>query len=358
MENSYKLVTEILQNMLFEISVCEKNRINEMNLISFRICFIWLSSIILIYIFNVIYFYKLSNQINFVWKMYFKKSLTSFPLIRGILINRLLTAHSYNYSEDQEKNPSKKNIHNQRFWIRYSLVTLSLVLIAISIVLLFINIFGLKIYISLEFRKSFIEIPLNRRVSVVKMPFNVIDKMSPQYKIESICNNSTDFGSYIIEHLKVQNELIRLRKRFNEKRIKNNVPSESWKIIFENFESDKNFIKLGITSALAFLRQETFYYWTNSKSFQLSDVSEYITDCNKMMLTFNEVLLKTQSSTSKVIDENLKSLVFYALASILFTIIISITLYISYFKKEIEKINFVRDTLSYMIESEEAFSKS
>ena len=77
-----------------------------------------------------------------------------------------------------------------------------------------------------------------------------------------------------------------------------------------------------------------------------------------MILTFSEVLIRTESATSKVIDENFSSLIIYAVASILFTTVISITMYISYFRKEMEKIISVMDTLSYMIECEETFSRS
>ena len=278
--------------------------------------------------------------------------ITVFPFIKGLLMGRLLTTHNYNFLANTEKPRPKKEIENQKFWVYYSLVTLTIVIIGVLVVVLFIYNYGLNIYTSLEYRKNFIEIPLNRRICVVKMPFNVVDKLSPKFKIEYFCNNTSNFGSYLTEHLKVQNELIRLRTRFYEKEIYNNVPSESWKIIFESFESDEDFIKLGITSALTFLRQETFLYWTNPKIYNLTNIANYISTCHQMALCFSEVLLRTENATNKVIDENFRSIIIYAITSIIFQILISIAIYVAYFRKEINNIVSIRQTLLFLLECE------
>jgi hypothetical protein len=189
------------------------------------------------------------------------------------------------------------------------------------------------------------------------MGYNVMEKVSPNQKIEYSCFNVTNFGSYATEHSKVQNEIIRLRKRFYEKEIIENVPNESWIIIFENFENDEFFIKLGITTAMAFLRFETFLYWTNPKIYSLEMISEYFNDCYQMSKCFSEVLIRTDRSTKDVITENLKSLIIYGISSILFTVFVSILMYYWYFKKEIFAVICIRNTLSYLMENEDSSFK-
>ena len=176
MENSYEQVSGHLQKMLMNLSLCEKNRIQEMSLVSNRLCFIWISSIIFLYLCIVFYYYKLSQKINFTWKIYFRKSIIAFPFIKGLLINRLLTTHNFSFLADTEKLQSKKTFKDHKFWVRYSLVTLAVVIVGVLIVILFVYNYGLNIYISLEYRKNFIEIPLNRRICVLNY-LEIIKKM-------------------------------------------------------------------------------------------------------------------------------------------------------------------------------------
>ena len=344
--------------MIHIVGACEQKRIEHMIQASERICFIWLSSIILFYICTVVYYYKLSQSINCVWDFYFKKTLTTFPLIKGLLVNRLHSIHNYNYIEESDKILSKKSYQYKKFWIKYSLITISLVLIAVLIVILFIFIFSKNIYTSLDYKNNFIEIPLNRRIYASKIPFSIINKLNPKFNIESMCNNKSNFGSYSTELIEVENELSRLRSKFYKKDIFDNIPSDSFSDIFYSYSSNENFIKLGTSAALTYLMHESFVYWNNEDLFKLENLTKFLQDSYQMTLCYDRVVVQTEDSTNRIIENNFINLVAFVAASIFFIISTSFFVYFGYFKNEKLKIIYVKKMICYLLDCEEPFIKA
>ena len=77
-----------------------------------------------------------------------------------------------------------------------------------------------------------------------------------------------------------------------------------------------------------------------------------------MSLCFSEVLVRTENTTTKIIDENFSSIIIYVITSIIFQIFISIIIYTTYFRKEINKLVCIRYSLLFLLECEENWSKS
>ena len=356
MFNTYRIPGEEINSIIYQISLCEKQRINDMDKIVQQITIAWIIFVVSIYILIVIFFFHLNKRINTIWNLYFKKLSALLPSVKGILINRLSSTHNFIYIEEDRISAKRTSI-KFNYWIKYALTTIILVLIAVTISLLFSYVFNYNINQSLVYRKNFIEIPLNRRTSIIRMPFTTIGRLTSNYPLRKICLNYTNFRDQTSEYLVVQNELIRLRKRFYEHEIYSNVPDESWKIIFANFQSDFNFIKLGITSAMAYLRFENFLYWNNQNIYSLANITKFINDCYEMSLCFSEILDKADTATEQVIKENFKNLIIYSVFAMLFVIGVSCVLYLAFFKKEIRLVMCIENSLATLVENESLNTK-
>ena len=157
---------------------CEQSRISQMKVSTIRSCMIWLFSIAFLYLFICLFYTRLNRKLNFIWITYHKKIMSTLSFKKAALLNRLSTIHNYSFAEDFEKAHFKKKSIHHNYWLRYSLTTLLIVIMGTIIFLLFTFIFGSNIYTSLNYRKIFFEIPINRRINVLKMAYNVINKFN------------------------------------------------------------------------------------------------------------------------------------------------------------------------------------
>lgn len=337
---------------------CEEIRINEMKSSTIRICIIWLALIVFLYICIGLFYVRLDTKINFIWTTFHKKVMITLSFKKAALLNRLSTIHNYSFLEDLEKTRiEKKSIHHN-YWLRYSLATIILVFIATIIFILFTFVFGSNIYTSLKYRKSFFDIPINRRTNVLKMAYNVIDRLDDENKIESICFNITNFEGYDKEKYEVNEEFERIRAKFRSSKINSNVPLESWNMIFDSIDTSEFFIRKGLSAALAYLKNEAMLYLNNPGFYSIQDIKEFFNDCYQMALLFDDVLDKNELATSRSINDNFLSLLIYAGSSITIIFVVFFLIYFAYFKKEILIISSINNTLSYLLEYEEKISKT
>jgi hypothetical protein len=349
--NSYKIVGEKLLEVVSEISTCEEKRIQEIDNMTKTVIIGWLVSIGSLYVLVVVFYFYLDRRLNIVWNMFFLRLSSFLTSLKGILINRLASTHNFFYLEEERFFTKRASI-SFNYWIKYALTTSVLVFIALGISLLFIYLFDFHIITSLTYRKSFIEIPLNRRVSLIRMSFTTVNRLSIDYPIRKFCSNYTNFKDQTSEFMKVQKELNRLRNRFAEDKIIKNVPSESWNIIFAEYDSQFNFIKLGITSAMNFLKFESFLYWSNQKIYSFTNITGFLNDCFQMSVNFNDVIKKTDEATDRVVTENFRNLVIFSVLGIFFTVLVSGVLYLWFFRKEIKLLKSIHNSLLLLIESE------
>ena len=278
--------------------------------------------------------------------------MSTLSFKKAALLNRLSTIHNYSFAEDFEKAHFKKKSIHHNYWLRYSLTTLLIVIMGTIIFLLFTFIFGSNIYTSLNYRKIFFEIPINRRINVLKMAYNVINKLDNDIKIELTCFNITNFEGYNREEFKVNQEFDRIKAKFKSKDIKSNIPSESWNIIFGSIDAGEYFIKKGLSAALTYLKYEASLYLNNPNIYNIRDISEFFNDCYQMALYFENVLEINEAATSKAIDQNFSNLLIYASSSILIIFIVFFLIYFIYFQKEILIITSINNTLSSLLEYE------
>ena len=189
------------------------------------------------------------------------------------------------------------------------------------------------------------------------MPYTTIDQLTSNYPLIRVCLNYTDFRDQTSEYLVVQNELVRLNNRYYDNEIYSNIPDESWKIIFANFQSNYNFMKLGIKSAIAYLRFENFLYWNNQKIYSFANITQFVTDCYRMSLCFSEILKSTDTLTEKVTNENFINLIIYSIFAMLFVVGVSCTLYFAFLKKEIRLVMCIKNSLEILVKSESLNAK-
>ena len=155
MFNTYRIPGEEINSIIYQISLCEKQRIHDMEQVLQQITIAWIAFVVSIYLLIVIFYFHLSKRINAIWNLYYKKLSALLPSIKGILINRLSSTHNFIYIEE-ERISAKRALINFNYWIKYALFTSVLVVIAITISLLFTYVFNYNITQSLIYRKNFI----------------------------------------------------------------------------------------------------------------------------------------------------------------------------------------------------------
>ena len=285
-----------------KITVCEKNEITKRESLSFKIFYSLISVASACYILIFYVIILVNKRLNLIWNKFITRMKEISPKLKSSAVNRLELTHNYIYVDNIEEHKSKRKIHKKNYIIKYSLITCTLIIIPIIFLILFSKLYFTDISKALTFRKDFIEIPINRRICAIKLCYNTMEKLSKEYQIAGQCGGYTNHGSLQAELMITANELKRLRDRFYEKKIYDNLPSDSWQIIFAKIENDVYFTQHGISPALAYLKYEAFNLGFNQKLYTFKDLRLFFHDCLEMSKCSSLIIDKNGKITQNMID--------------------------------------------------------
>ena len=286
-----------------KITICEKNEIIKRENLSFKIFYSLISVASACYLLIFYVIILVDKRLNLIWTKFITRMKEVSPNLKSSAITRLELIHNYIYVDSIEESKSKNKIHKKNYILKYSLITCFLIIIPIVFLILFSKLYFAEVSKALTFRKDFIEIPINRRICAIKLCYNSMEKLSKEYQMAAQCEGYSNHASLQIELVIIANELKRLRDRFYEKDIFNNLPSASWQIIFAKIDNDVYFTQHGISSALAYLKHEAFNFGFNPKLYTFKDLRLFFHDCLEMSKCSSLIIDRNENITQNMINE-------------------------------------------------------
>lgn len=288
--------------------------------------------------------HKKSTQ---VWESFIKIVNFHEGSIKQRIITRLTSIHTYQIPEDSEKKFKKRENFFHNFFFRYTVATFPLLLISSGVCILFYYGFYTEISNLLAFRIEFLNIMVNRRICFIKVAYYTMEIVAKDNMIQNKCLDITMDSDPNSKLLQLNEELAELRRVFNKKNLAGYLPEDSYNLIFKEFESDTNFLKLGTSPAFAYFRFESLFYSSNGSS-KFSEMEKYFSEISEMADSFRVIFDIVDRSSLDMIWQKFDIIMTYFILTLVFCSILVLKIYLPYLTKKSKIIKYIGSVFTYI----------
>lgn len=320
--NSFIILTEDLLNVLNSCKSCEISRGEKLKEFLFYLNIGNICLFIVIFLTTLLFSHRLHKKNNLIWNIFMAKLLKYKPIIKQQFTNRLFQTHNHTVEPGEIKPLNKRNFFNYNYFFRYTAISVFSFAVSISVFLLIYFLFYEQIHELLTFRIKFLTIMNQRRTYFVKLAYYTMENVAVENSLQNNCPNAFLDKENMMRLNMINQNLLDIRRIFYTESYNLKLPSDSFDMVFNQFNSNSSFLKYGINAAFAFTRYESIFI-ANNDSFKFYDMEEYFLRILEMTESFKEISKVSDESTLLMIKEKYKKIILYSILMIISSLIIS-----------------------------------